>query len=130
MKGEAGETPCPPLGRDPVAMLVTRLPTDFQPEQLHGRAAPPADPADQGVMSDQKSSSGGFPGRTPDPWAGCRMTLPQDVIGVDVSKDWIDVITLSTGRAERRSVPLPRRKRLTILNAMIRDGANDTQRQV
>ncbi|MCB1342662.1 MAG: hypothetical protein KDK24_16650 [Pseudooceanicola sp.] len=58
------------------------------------------------------------------------MTLPQDVIGVDVSKDWIDVITLSTGRAERRSVPLPRRKRLTILNAMIRDGANDTQRQV
>jgi hypothetical protein len=24
------------------------------------------------------------------------MTLPQDVIGVDVSKDWIDVFTLST----------------------------------
>lgn len=29
------------------------------------------------------------------------MTLPQDVIGVDVSKDWIDVFTLSTARHER-----------------------------
>ena len=29
------------------------------------------------------------------------MTLPQDVIGVDIAKDWIDVFFLSTGRAER-----------------------------
>lgn len=29
------------------------------------------------------------------------MTLPQDVLGVDVAKDWIDVFRLSTGRAER-----------------------------
>lgn len=29
------------------------------------------------------------------------MTMPQDVIGVDIAKDWIDVFFLSTGRAER-----------------------------
>lgn len=29
------------------------------------------------------------------------MTLPQDVIGVDIAKDWIDVFFLSTGWAER-----------------------------
>jgi transposase len=29
------------------------------------------------------------------------MTLPQDCIGVDVAKDWIDVFHLSTGRRER-----------------------------
>ena len=29
------------------------------------------------------------------------MTLPQDFIGVDIAKDWIDVFFLSTGRAER-----------------------------
>jgi len=29
------------------------------------------------------------------------MTLPQDFVGVDVSKDWIDVFWLSTGRRER-----------------------------
>jgi len=29
------------------------------------------------------------------------MTLPQDVIGVDIAKDWIDVFFLSARRAER-----------------------------
>lgn len=29
------------------------------------------------------------------------MTLPQDFIGVDIAKDWIDVFHLSTGRRER-----------------------------
>jgi len=29
------------------------------------------------------------------------MTLPQDFIGVDIAKDWIDVFRLSTGRRER-----------------------------
>ncbi len=29
------------------------------------------------------------------------MTLPQDVLGVDVAKDWIDVFILSTGRRQR-----------------------------
>ena len=29
------------------------------------------------------------------------MTLPQDVIGVDIAKGWIDTFTLSTSRHER-----------------------------
>ena len=29
------------------------------------------------------------------------MTMPQDVIGVDIAKDWIDIFTLSSGRARR-----------------------------
>jgi len=29
------------------------------------------------------------------------MTLPQDFIGVDIAKDWIDIFRLSTGRRER-----------------------------
>lgn len=29
------------------------------------------------------------------------MTLPQDILGVDIAKDWIDVFTLSSGRRER-----------------------------
>jgi transposase len=29
------------------------------------------------------------------------MTMPQDVIGVDIAKDWIDAFRLASGKAER-----------------------------
>ena len=49
------------------------------------------------------------------------MTLPQDVIGVDVSKDWIDCHWLSSGRAQRvRSTPaLLRRFAATTSGALV-----------
>src|SRR4051812_45534494 len=61
--------------------LGARPPSALEPEQLH--VARPRH------------------GPTPQNKDRLPMTLPRDVLGVDVAKDWIDVFTLSTGERRR-----------------------------
>jgi transposase len=76
----ADETLTHPWDTDPAASLRARLPIVTKPEQLPGRV----------VSRDRSRRS-----RTG------LMTLPHNIIGVDIAKGWIDVFYLSTAMHER-----------------------------